>query len=187
MTTAISTALFRPARPRLLPILPIAAAVAAWCASSATFGWIGFAAGAALVPAGVAAAADLATERIPDRLVLLGALPIVLALALAGHALELLAGVLVGALGMAGPLLAVHLVAPTAMGWGDVKLAAVLGASLGLVDASLVVVGLALGSAATLLAALASRRSALAFAPGLVGGAAVALAAVAIAALELPR
>ena len=182
----MTTAIFRPARPRLLPILPLATAVAAWCAASATFAWTGFAAGAALLPTGVAAAADLATERIPDRLVLLGGLPIVLAVALAGDRSELLAGVLVGALGMAGPLLALHLVAPTAMGWGDVKLAAVLGASLALVDARLGVVALALASAATLLAALAAGRSALAFAPGLVGGAAVTLAVFSIAAVEFP-
>jgi hypothetical protein len=56
-----------------------------------------------------------------------------------------------------------------------------------LVDARLGVVALALASAATLLAALASRRSALVFAPGLVGSAAVVLVAVSFAALELRR
>jgi len=70
----------------------------------------------------------------------------------------------------------VHLVAPAAMGFGDVKLAVALGAGLGVLEPRLAVLALAIASGLTLLVAACSRRSAMPFAPGLVLGAAAAMA-----------
>jgi leader peptidase (prepilin peptidase)/N-methyltransferase len=179
--------MLRPTPAGLLTIVPPVAAVAAWCAAISTFGWEGLAAGAGLVPAAAAALLDLRTHRIPDRLALLGALPIVSYVALGNHRTGIVAALLAGALGMAGPLLCLHLMSPEAMGWGDVKLAAVLGSSLAVIDARLGIVALALASAATLMFAVAARRSGLPFAPGLVGAAAAVLTAVSTGALGFPR
>ena len=120
----------------------------------------------ALLPA---ALVDLIDRRLPNRLV--GAAGIV---GLATLAAELLvtdlrvapADLLLGALGMAGPLLVTHLVRPAAMGFGDVKLAVVAGAAVGLVDPVLGLGALAVGSAAASLAGLARRRRTVAFGPG---------------------
>jgi leader peptidase (prepilin peptidase)/N-methyltransferase len=84
-------------------------------------------------------------------------------------------GVLLGAAAFAGPLLIVHAANPGAMGFGDVKLAAVLGAALGLVDWRACLLALCLASAVTACVAIVRRRSSMPFAPGLVGGAALAL------------
>ena len=88
---------------------------------------------------------------------------------------------------MAGPLLVLHLVSPAAMGWGDVKLAGVLGAALGVVDVRLGIAALAMASGATLAIALVARRSTLPFAPGLVAGAVAVLAVASTTALAFPR
>jgi leader peptidase (prepilin peptidase)/N-methyltransferase len=93
----------------------------------------------------------------------------------------------IGAVGMAGPLLLLHLVSPAAMGWGDVKLAFVLGSALASVDVRLGIAALALASAATLIGALVAGRVAVPFAPGLVAGAAALLATVSTTGLDLPR
>jgi leader peptidase (prepilin peptidase)/N-methyltransferase len=77
---------------------------------------------------------------------------------------------------MAVPLLVLHLVTPAAMGFGDVKLAVALGAGLGVLEPKLAVLALAVASGLTLVAAAWARRAATAFAPGLVIGAAAALA-----------
>jgi leader peptidase (prepilin peptidase) / N-methyltransferase len=88
----------------------------------------------------------------------------------------LFVSVVVGAAAMALPLLLIHLLAPTAMGFGDVKLAAALGAALGVLEPRLAVPALAVACGLTLFAALWKRRPALPFAPGLVGGTTAALA-----------
>ena len=136
-------------------------------------------AGITFVPAAAAAAVDWRSRRIPDLLVVLGSIPPLLVLLLAGDP-TLLASVALGTAVMAVPLLLLHLVAPAAMGFGDVKLAAVLGATLGVVDAELAVPALAIASGLTLVAAVWERRSAIAFGPGLVTGSALALGAGAI-------
>lgn len=77
---------------------------------------------------------------------------------------------------LSGPLLAAHLVAPAELGFGDVKVAAVLGGALGLtlspmaVAAALVV---ALGAASS--AGVRTRRGTVALGPCLAFGAVVAL------------
>ncbi len=99
---------------------------------------------------GVAAArTDLRHRRIPDRLVTIGAL----CAAVVAGTVEVLDGrrpgvtMLIGAGIAALPLLAVHLVTPAGIGFGDVKYAAVTGALLGAAN-------LGLGSVAVALACL---------------------------------
>jgi leader peptidase (prepilin peptidase)/N-methyltransferase len=139
------------------------------------------AAAAALVPAAAAASADWRSHRVPDVLVALALVPSLVAVVLAGDRAHLLASVAAGAALMALPLLLIHLVAPAAMGFGDVKIAAALGAGLGVFAPTLAVPALLAASGLTLLAAAWQRRPALPFAPGLVTG---VVAALALGALE---
>jgi leader peptidase (prepilin peptidase)/N-methyltransferase len=133
-------------------------------------------AGVTFVPAAAAAAVDWRTRRVPDLFVALALVPPLVAVVVAGDPRRLLASVALGAAVMALPLLIVHLVVPRAMGFGDVKLAAALGAALGVLEPELAMPALAVASGLTLLGARWTRRSALPFAPGLVAGAAAALA-----------
>jgi leader peptidase (prepilin peptidase) / N-methyltransferase len=141
-------------------------------------------AGMMLVPAAAAAATDWRTHRVPDLLVAFALVPALVAVLLVDDRIHLLASVVMGAAVMAVPLLVVHLAAPAAMGFGDVKLAAALGAVLGVWDPTLGVPALAVAAGLTLLAAVGRRRTAMPFAPGLVTGAAAALA---LGALEVWR
>ena len=126
-----------------------------------------------MVIAGVAALIDVREGRIPDELVLLALVP---------SAVTLVAGtvppgdVALGIAVFAAPLFVIHVMSPRSMGFGDVKLAIPLGAALGAVDPALGLVALCVGSAATAIVGLTSRRSTLPFAPGLVAGALAALA-----------
>jgi leader peptidase (prepilin peptidase)/N-methyltransferase len=133
---------------------------------------------AALLPAVLV---DLIDRRLPNRLV--GAAGLVGVTTLAAEVLVTDLQVaptdlLLGAAGMAGPLLVTHLVRPAAMGFGDVKLAVVAGAALGLVDPVLGLAALAIGSAAAALVGLTLCRRTVAFGPGLVGGAIVSIVLV---------
>lgn len=76
-------------------------------------------------------AVDLATRRLPNLLTLPGAAVILVAAVATGHGRP----ALIGALLLAGGYLLVHLVAPAAMGGGDVKLALGLGAVTGVAGA----------------------------------------------------
>ena len=132
---------------------------------------------ATVVVGGVAAAVDLRTRRLPNRIVAIGAL-----VALAGVAGATASGTTgavlaagAGALGFAGPLFVAHLLSPLAIGFGDVKLAAVLGLAIGLVEPRLGLVALCVASGVTALAGLATRRNALPLGPGLVTGALTAV------------
>jgi leader peptidase (prepilin peptidase)/N-methyltransferase len=133
-------------------------------------------AGVMLVPTAVAAVTDWRTHRVPDLLVALAALPALVAVLFVDDPTRLLESVAWGVVLMGGPLLVLHLVAPAALGLGDVKLAAGLGAGLGVLDPRLALPALAAAAGLTLIAAAWRRRSAMPFAPGLVTGAAVALA-----------
>ena len=157
----------------------VAAVVAAVVALLSTFDdRVPLATGVALVALLPAALVDLIDRRLPNRLV--GAAG---AVGLTTLAAEVLvtdlrvapADLLLGALGMAGPLLLAHVVRPAAMGFGDVKTAVVAGAAVGLVDPILGLGALALGSAAAALVGLALRRRTVAFGPGLLGGAIVSV------------
>lgn len=125
-----------------------------------------------LAVAATAAAVDLVSHRIPDTLVVLAAVPTLIAVL---HDSRGVGGVLLGLASMAGPLLLLHLVQPAQLGFGDVKFAAALGAAIGLIDARLTVLALALGTGLTLSAALVRRRSSVVFGPGLFAGAVLAL------------
>jgi leader peptidase (prepilin peptidase)/N-methyltransferase len=101
--------------------------VAAWAAGALPAGWVPALLGLGWF--GVAAGAvDLAHRRLPDALTI-PALPVALLLLLPLGATAVLHG-LAGAAVAAVAHAAVHLVAPRAMGAGDVKLAAPLGAVL---------------------------------------------------------
>jgi leader peptidase (prepilin peptidase) / N-methyltransferase len=137
---------------------------------------------AALVPAVVV---DMREHRLPNRLVgaaaALGTACFLIAAAV-GSTLDIsgeLVSAGVGSLMMSVPLLALHLVSPSAMGFGDVKAAAVLGAGLGLVAPLFALVALVIASATTAVVGVVMRRSAMPFGPGLVGGAMIALAVAA--------
>jgi leader peptidase (prepilin peptidase) / N-methyltransferase len=81
----------------------------------------------ALVWLATLTAYDVRQRRLPNALTLPGAVTVLLAAALTGRG----PGALLGALALTTPYLVVHLIAPAAMGAGDVKLAIGLGALTG--------------------------------------------------------
>lgn len=136
-------------------------------------------------------AVDLLERRIPNRMLLvaapLAAVAILVAAAWQGSIVTLLWSA-IGAAGLFLLYLAIALVAPAAMGMGDVKLAALVGGVLGFVGLSAILAGVAaialVGGVAALIV-IAIRRSAvgqgLPYGPALVlGGLIGALAAVAM-------
>lgn len=132
---------------------------------------------ALLVPA---ALIDLRERRLPNLIVAAAAATFVVVLCLE----VLLAdrgvswfGIVAGAGLLAGPLLALHLFSPPSMGFGDVKVAVVLGAAVGAVDWQLAIAALALAAGMTAAIGVALGVRTIAFGPGLVGATAVALAA----------
>ena len=128
---------------------------------------------------------DIRERRLPDGLTLGGAVTLLTILALRGAAtgnLAPLSGAVLGALAMAGLLLALHLASPSGMGFGDVKLGLLLGVlvgsrSVGLVPVALLAAGI-LGAVAGVVLMVRHRRRdiTLPFGPYLVIGAAAALA-----------
>ena len=82
-------------------------------------------------------------------------------------------GMAAGAAALALPLLLAHLVDPAGLGFGDVKLAVVLGALVGIIDWRLAPVALGVACMSALGWATVKRVRSLAFGPPLVGGAAV--------------
>ncbi len=122
---------------------------------------------------------DVHYRRLPNRWVGAAALTFAIATILQfslGQPVDLASAAL-GALVVAGPMLALHLMSPAAMGFGDVKAGLVLGACLGAVDWQLALAGLALAAGATSVTAIVRNRSIVAFGPGLVAGSLIALAA----------
>jgi leader peptidase (prepilin peptidase)/N-methyltransferase len=133
----------------------------------------------ALVPAILV---DVIERRLPNRLVAGAALVGVATLTGEVFVAEISVDpvdLLVGALAMAGPLLLTHLMRPAALGFGDVKVAVVIGAALGLVAPVVGLAALTIGSAGTAVAGMIRRRHTVAFGPGLLGGAVIAVALVA--------
>jgi leader peptidase (prepilin peptidase)/N-methyltransferase len=156
-----------------------AGAVGVVCASGwggAASGPVGAAIGISCGIAAVAAWIDVVESRLPDRLVALAAAPVlVLLLAKIVRSEPSIVGLaLLGVVVVAFPLLILHIASPDSLGFGDVKLGAVLGANLGLVDPRWGLVALCVASGVTAIAGIAMRRRALPFGPGLVLGTACA-------------
>lgn len=142
--------------------------------------WVGqslvaLATGASLVVLVAAALVDVAEHRLPNALVVVAAAPVVVALLAAGSA-SLARSAVLGAVVLGGPLLLTHLVSPAGMGFGDVKAGAVLGAALGLIDIQVALLALVLGLSSAAIWGLARGSRSVAFGPGLVAGALLALA-----------
>ena len=156
-----------------MPFLVIMAVVAA--AVSTGMWWSGLTGaviGAVCGLAAWAAVVDVRELRLPDRLVAGAALPVLLFAGVAvvrGEA-GVVGQILLGAAVVALPLLVLHVISPVSLGFGDVKLGAVLGAALGLVDPRLGLVALCIASGGTVAVAAVLRRRALPFGPGLVLG-----------------
>jgi leader peptidase (prepilin peptidase) / N-methyltransferase len=140
--------------------------------------WVEVGLVATLLMCVVAAMVDTINRRIPDRVVLTSLAPVVAVLAVRvanGGADTIVPRVLLGVALFVVPLLAVHLIAPDALGFGDVKLAVPLGIALGLVDWRYALAALCLASGLTAAVAMIGRRSTMPFAPGLVAGTALVL------------
>jgi leader peptidase (prepilin peptidase)/N-methyltransferase len=126
---------------------------------------------ALLVPA---AMVDIVERRLPNQIIAASALAIAIGLVLNSNSV-LVGNVMLGVGLLAGPLLVLHLVSPGSMGFGDVKMALVLGAAVGAVHWQLALVTIALASGASATVALLRRMTEIAFGPGLVGAAAFSL------------
>lgn len=145
----------------------------------AALGHVPLASGLAVAVLVPPALIDVHYRRLPNRWVGSAALTFAIATALQvalGQQVDLRSAGL-GAVVLAGPILALHLVSPSAMGFGDVKAGVVLGACLGAIDWQLALAGLALAAGATSVTAIVRDRSIVAFGPGLVAGSLIALAA----------
>ncbi len=131
---------------------------------------------AVLVPAAVV---DVEQRRLPDAWVGAGLILLVVAVAVEGAIGQPIdaGNVVVGALAMALPLLMLHLVSPTSMGFGDVKAAVVLGAAVGTIDWRLGAVALCVAALTAAVTGLLTRRHTIPFGPFLVLGAGLALLA----------
>lgn len=142
---------------------------------AATDMWLG----AALTIGAMAPAAvvDVRERRLPDDLLLGAAVVFLVAcgvtLAISGSVD--VRSMLIGCVVFTGPILALHLVSPAAMGFGDVKAGIVLGAALGAQDWRLALTALTLGSAFGAAVGLVRRQRTVAFGAYLVGGSAASL------------
>ena len=119
----------------------------------------------------IAALIDIAAEQIPDPLVVCTGVAAVSGWVMTDAEI---AQVLAGSLFMGLPVLAVHLVSPSAMGFGDVKATLALGALVGLVQATAALLGLAVATATMAVVGIVSGRRSVPLGPGLVVGAGVA-------------
>ncbi len=139
----------------------------------AAWGVLGVGIAVVLALGAVAARVDLREGRLPDALVLAGGTVGVATAVVATvqHGPSAAGAAAAGCAAFCVPLLAVHLASPDSMGFGDVKLGAVLGVVVGLLGWRWAVLALAVASGVTVLAAAASWRRAVPFGPGLVAGA----------------
>lgn len=167
---------------RMHAALAVAAAAAVVAVAIAPPPLVGLMVAFALAFALAAALVDVQERRIPDALVIAIAGTAVVMLAresFDGHGAAATGSILLAAAAMSVPVIVVHLVDPAAMGFGDVKLAAALGAVVGLADWRWAMVALCIASGATAAVGLIRRSRDLPFAPGLVAGTIVALVGVA--------
>jgi leader peptidase (prepilin peptidase) / N-methyltransferase len=128
----------------------------------------------AMIPA---AMVDLRERRLPDRWVGFAGAVFVATTSTAWVAAQPVAvrSSTAGVIVMTAPILALHLVSPGSMGFGDVKAALVLGAATGAVDWRLALVALTLASGLGAAVGIAGRRRTIAFGPWLVFATSIAL------------
>lgn len=162
--------------PRIVAVAAPAIAVLVAAVAIGAAPIAGAAAIAALVPAAVI---DVEQRRLPD--IWVGAALVVLVTSLflqwAITGPIDIADPIGGALAMTVPVLALHLVSPDSMGFGDVKVAVVLGGAVGTIDWRLGAVALCIAALTAAVTGLALRRRTIPFGPFLVAGAWVALLA----------
>ena len=159
-------------RGRLLTLGGVAATIAV------TLAWVPLSTAAPATGLGVAlltaaALVDAVAHRLPNATFAVAAVPVLVALAVD---VALLPSSILGAALLGGPLLVTHLVAPSGMGFGDVKAGTVLGAALGLLAAPLALLALVVGLLGAALFGLLRRARTIALGPSLVAGAVLALA-----------
>ncbi|MEX2628055.1 MAG: prepilin peptidase, partial [Ilumatobacteraceae bacterium] len=119
----------------------------------------------------LAAVVDVRERRLPDRIVLAASVLVAVAAVLGATSSAGFAAVLHVGAGVAlaaTPVGVVHLADPGAMGFGDVKTAAVLGGAVGLVDPRLALVAVSVAAGAAAATAAARRLPSIAFGPFLV-------------------
>jgi len=123
------------------------------------------------------AAVDLDVARLPDRILVPAAIWTALAVGVTMWITSPLAGVgaILAAALCGGGFWILHLTGRGALGFGDVKLAALIGAATALVSWSAVLYALVAGCILTIAWAIARRRSELAFGPWLALGAVLAV------------
>ena len=130
----------------------------------------------ALAPLVVAGRIDVRTRRLPNRLLGLACLPAGAAAVFASGSTSVAAvESLLGVALTAGPLLAVHLINPSGMGFGDVKLGMVLGLLVSTADWRLGIAVLLIASLGSALWCLARSQQSIAFGPPLIGSLVVVL------------
>lgn len=125
-----------------------------------------------VVGAVTAAWIDARTGRLPDLWIGITAVG---AVGIAASTAEGWLGPSIGTALVAGPLLVAHVVSPTAVGFGDVKLAIALGPALGAVGPVAPLVALWFATAIGTVVGLIRRSPAVALGPGLVTGGVLAL------------
>lgn len=137
-----------------------ATVIVMWLPLSAALGWI--------------SAVDLDIQRIPNPT--LGPTAIwvavcVIALAITEHTADPLLHAVIAAAGCLIGFAILHIASPNALGFGDVKLAAILGAAIGVVSLTAVLAALLLACILALIWAATTRTRHLAFGPWLASGA----------------
>lgn len=128
---------------------------------------------ALLVPA---AMVDIVEQRLPNQIIVTSALALAVGLVFSSSDV-LASNVVLGVVLLASPLMLMHLLSPSSMGFGDVKMALVLGAAVGAVHWQLALVTIALAAGASATVALLRQMREIAFGPGLVAAAAFGLLA----------
>lgn len=137
-----------------------ATVIVMWLPLSAAFGWI--------------SAVDLDVQRIPNRT--LGPTAIwvaicVIALAITEHDPDPLLQAVIASAGCLIGFATLHIASPNALGFGDVKLSAILGAAIGVVSLTAVLAALLFACILALTWATATRTTQLAFGPWIAAGA----------------
>ena len=125
-----------------------------------------------------AAQVDLRSRRLPNRLLAAASVPAGLAVvATHGWTWAAVVAALTGVVAFAGPLLVLHVMNPSGMGFGDVKLGVVLGLLVSTADWRLGILVLLLASLGSALWCLARCQRSLAFGPPLIGSLLIVLGA----------